>query len=116
MKPGGLFGKLFFTSYFFTIALRKKSGKGIEDKRLFCPQMVIPARKNDWAADPMLAEEGGRTWLFYEAVKGEKGRIEVVEILEDCQVSEPKVILEDSCHYSYPFVFKTGNKWYMIPE
>jgi hypothetical protein len=78
--------------------------------------MIMPATKDDWSADPMLADDGDRTWLFYEAVKGEKGRIEVVEVLDGCRLSQPTVILEDECHYSYPFVFRAEGNWYMIPE
>ena len=69
MKPGGLFSKLFMGSYFFTIALREKTPQSIMDNRSFHAQTIMPATKDDWAADPMLVEDGKRTWLFYEAVK-----------------------------------------------
>lgn len=116
MKPGGLFSKLFMGSYFFTIALREKTPLGITGDRSFCAQTVLPATKEDWAADPILAEDDGHTWLFYEAVKNGKGRIQAAEILDGCRLSEPTVVLEDSCHYSYPFVFRAQGEWYMIPE
>lgn len=116
MKPGGIVSRLFFGPYFFTIALRERSPRGILDGRPFRAQYILPAAKDDWAADPMLADDGDRTWLFYEAVKNNKGRIEVAEVLEGCRLSEPTVILEDSCHYSYPFVFRADGTWYMIPE
>lgn len=116
MRPGGAIGKLFMGRYFFTIALREKRPGGLACGELFRAQKIIPATPNDWAADPMLVDDGGRTWLFYEAVKNEKGRIEVAEVLEDCRISEPKIILEDECHYSYPFVFNADGNWYMIPE
>ena len=116
MKPGGLFSKLFLGSYYFTIALREKHPGGINDGKAFRPQFIMPATKDDWAADPMLVDDGNKTWLFYEAVKGQKGRIEVAEVLADCRLSEPRVILEDACHYSYPFVFQADEVWYMIPE
>ena len=116
MKPGGLFSKLFMGSYFFTIALRDKTPQDIMENRSFHAQTIMPATKNDWAADPMLVDDGDRTWLFYEAVKNGKGRIEAAEVLDGCRLSEPTVILEDECHYSYPFVFRAQGEWYMIPE
>lgn len=116
MKPGGLFSKLFLGSYYFTIALRKKHSPGIVDGKPFRPQFILPATKDVWAADPMLVDDGSRTWLFYEAVRGKKGQIEVAEVLEGCRLSKPRVILEDTCHYSYPFVFQENDVWYMIPE
>ena len=116
MKPGGTFSKLFLGRYYFTIALREKRLCGLRDGRTFRPQTVMPATADCWSADPMLAEEGGRTWLFYEAVRKGKGRIEAAEVLDGCRLSEPTVILEDDCHYSYPFVFLAEGVWYMIPE
>ena len=116
MKPGGLFSKLFFGSYYFTIALREKHPLGISDGKPFRAQFIMHATKDNWSADPMLVDDGIRTWLFYESVKGQKGRIEVAEVLAGCRLSEPRVLLEDDCHYSYPFVFRADGIWYMIPE
>ena len=116
MKPGGLFSKLFLGSYYFTIALREKQPQGIADGKAFRAQHIMPASKDDWAADPMLVDDGTRTWLFYESVKGQKGRIEAAEVLEGCRLSKPRVVLEDDCHYSYPFVFEADGVRYMIPE
>ena len=65
MKPGGLFSKLFLGSYYFTIALREKHPGGITDGKAFRPQFIMPAAKDDWAADPMLVDDEDRTWLFY---------------------------------------------------
>ena len=116
MKPGGLFSKLFFSSSYFTIALRERSPQGIAERRSFCAQTVFPATKDNWATDPMLVDDEDKTWLFYEAVAGGKGRIEVAEVRDGCLLSEPTVLLEDTCHYSYPFVFRAADNWYMIPE
>ncbi len=116
MKPGGAFCKLFLGSYYFTIALRERQPRGVADGKPFRAQTVLPAAKDDWAADPILVDDGDRTWLFYEAVKGQKGRIEVAQVLDGCRLSQPRVLLEDACHYSYPFVFQADGTWYMIPE
>ena len=76
----------------------------------------MPATRNYWVADPMLAEDNGKTYLFYEAAHHDKGRIEVVELYANGTTSQPAVALEREYHLSYPFVFKHDGEWYMIPE
>ncbi len=111
-----LYSKLFLTSYYFTVAIRKKQQEGIIKNRSFKAEYVIPATRASWCADPMLIDYDEKTYLFYEAVDVDHGRIEVVEINENCTVNEPTVLLEDECHYSYPFVFSHNGEYYMIPE
>ena len=111
-----LFQKLFLTNSYFTIALRPRGEQSVLSDPAFQPQYVLPARARRWAADPMLAEEAGKTWLFYEAVEDDHGHIEAAEVLPDCSLGEATVILKDECHYSYPFVFQWEGRWYMIPE
>lgn len=111
-----LYGKLFLTSYYFTIAIRKKQQEGIIKNRSFKAEYILPASRTNWCADPMLIDFEDKTYMFYEAVDGDHGRIEVVPINDDCTVGEPAVLLEDDCHYSYPFVFMYDGEYYMIPE
>lgn len=108
--------KLFYSTYFFTVAIRKKQDQNLLEATSFQADHVIPATKNKWYADPILADHDGKTYLFYEAVNNDHGRIEVAEVLGDCTLGKPTVILEDDCHYSYPFVFQWQGRWYMIPE
>lgn len=110
-----LFGKLFLSNNYFTIAIRKKT-RGIVESNSFEAEFVKKATLKKWAADPMLVDCGDKTYLFYEAVDYIKGRIEVCRVNDDCTMSEPQIILEDECHYSYPFVFSYKDVWYMIPE
>lgn len=111
-----IFEKLFLSAQYFTIALRPKESKSIVEAPLFNALYVFPSTLSDWVADPVMVDYEGKTYMFYEAVKGEKGRIEVVEILSDCTPSRPVVVLEDDYHYSYPFVFQHNGSWFMIPE
>lgn len=108
--------KLFYSHYFFTVAIRKKQTQNLLENTSFRAEFVMPATKEKWYADPILADHNGKTFLFYEAVNNNHGRIEVAEVLADCSLGEPTVILEDECHYSYPFVFQWQGSWYMIPE
>lgn len=111
-----LYNKLFLSPYFFTIALRKRTDKSILEAPVFHADYLMPARRLCWPADPILVEHGEDTYLFYEAVIGTRGRIEVARVREDCSVEDPRVILESEHHYSYPFVFQRDETWYMIPE
>lgn len=111
-----LFEKLFLTRSYFTIALRPRANLDIITEPSFLPAFIRPATADRWSADPILAEEDGKTWLFYEAVQNNHGHIEVAEVLPDASLGRPTVLLKDDCHYSYPFVFQWKGNWYMIPE
>ena len=111
-----LYSKLFLTSYYFTVAIRKKQQEGIIKNCSFKAEYVLPATRANWCADPMLVDFDDKTYLFYEAVDGDHGRIEVAQINDDCTVGTATVLLNDECHYSYPFVFGHEDELYMIPE
>ena len=116
MNTGDLFAKLFVTSRYFTIGIRRRQENSVLEDQTFAPEFVVPAVREKWTADPILVDDGENTWLFYEAVVHDHGHIEVARVREDCTLEEPMVLLQDSCHYSYPFVFSFENDWYMIPE
>ena len=118
MKKRTLFERLFSTPNCVTIAIRKRDAQEapIWERKHFQPDYVMPATRNYWVADPMLAEDNGKTYLFYEAAHHDKGRIEVVELYANGTTSQPAVALEREYHLSYPFVFKHDGEWYMIPE
>lgn len=116
MIGNAFLGKLFVTDRFFTIAIRRKDSHVLYWKKPFVPDYIVPADRSKWIADPMLAEANGKTYLFYEAVLGNKGHIEVAEVMEDCTLKNLKIVLQDEFHYSYPFVFQYEGNWYMIPE
>lgn len=117
MIKNKLYQKLFLSERYFTIALRKKNKNYTEvfdTESKF--EYVIKAEPKKWCADPVLVDDNDKTYLFFESVKGHKGRIEVAEVKDDLSLSETAVLLEDECHYSYPFVFSSGKDWFMIPE
>ncbi len=110
--------KLFLSPYFFTIALRRRTDKSILEEPVFQVEHLIPSSRNNWIADPFLIDDGDRTFLFYEAVRNNRGhgQLEVAEVFDDCTLGSPTVILSGSCHYSYPCVFYYEDAWYLIPE
>lgn len=69
MKKRTLFERLFWTPNYFTIAIRKRDAQEapIWERKHFQPDYVMPATRDHWVADPMLAEDNGKTYIFYEA-------------------------------------------------
>lgn len=116
MSRKNIFRKLFVSHQYFTIAIKRKEQSDFLDNRMFIPDFVMPASFDNWQADPMLVEDGNTTYLFYEKVEGTKGHIEVAKVLEDGSLENPHIVLESDCHYSYPFVFKHNDNWFLIPE
>lgn len=118
MKKRTIIERLFWSPNFFTIAVRKRKAQEapIWKRKYFKSDYVLPAMRDYWVADPMLAEYNGKTYMFYEAAHKNKGRIEVVELYDNGTTSQPIVALEREYHLSYPFVFEYCDDWYMIPE
>lgn len=77
----------------------------------------LKGKKNYWYADPFLFEYDGEIFLFTEAfcIKSQIGKIAVSKMYDGI-FSAPEVIIENAYHMSYPCVFSTNNKVYMIPE
>jgi len=70
-------------------------------------------------ADPMVATTEEGAFLFMEEVVSGKGRISFVELQAGTMRiinSTPSVLLQRETHLSYPFVFRVGMEWFMLPE
>lgn len=101
----------------WTIAYRKRA----EDQTLlddlseaFAP---LPNTWRYWRADPFLFEKDEKTYLFAELFDRIKGR----GVLGCCELTDSgakkwKVVIEESFHMSYPFIFQRGEEIYLIPE
>lgn len=81
------------------------------------PFEIIPNTKDFWFADPLFFEDNGKTWLFVEAYNNttNKGELGVFDIVDGKPLNF-RIIITTPTHMSYPFVFKHGNEYYMIPE
>lgn len=78
----------------------------------------IPAPHTTFVADPFLVRENGRWYLFFESFNTERNKGEV-GVAESDDLINWKFIttaLSEPFHLSYPFVFKVGKHYYMIPE
>ena len=78
---------------------------------------IRPPADRFWA-DPCVIAHEGRWWVFIEELVYAEGKgvLAVLEIFADGTWSAPQRILELPCHLSYPFVFRHGDAFYMIPE
>ncbi|SCZ76078.1 glucosamine inositolphosphorylceramide transferase family protein [Acidaminobacter hydrogenoformans] len=81
------------------------------------PYTVLGNAFRYWCADPFVVEEGGRTFVFFEAFDRykRKGLLGCREIFGD-GIGEIRIVIEESHHLSYPCVFKENENWYLIPE
>ena len=77
-------------------------------------------RKPDAAfvADPFLVREQGTWHLFFELFNTTSGRGEIgVASSQDLSTWQfTEVVLAEPFHLSYPFVFKSGDSYFMMPE
>lgn len=73
--------------------------------------------KGRFLADPFVFEHNDDNYIFVEDLffNDNKGRISVIKIDGENYEFQGEVIEEDF-HLSFPFVFRDGNKIYMIPE
>ncbi|MDP7141943.1 MAG: hypothetical protein QF692_05365 [Alphaproteobacteria bacterium] len=98
----------YWSLLFFRGSMKKLSArKAIELK---------PPAGHFWA-DPFVVEQEDSTYIFVEdwVYETQKGRISVLTV-ENSRVVDNQVALDCPYHLSYPFVFKYGNAFYMIPE
>lgn len=68
-------------------------------------------------ADPFLFVNNGTLFLFYEEqTYWNPGVIKMTCTKDLVQWTRPMTVLEESCHLSYPFIFRYQGNIYMIPE
>lgn len=78
---------------------------------------IVPMPKGFWGADPLSVEVNGDLYLFFEMFREKDGKgLIACATYENRKFSEPKIVLEEECHLSFPFIFKSGDVFYMIPE
>lgn len=69
-------------------------------------------------ADPFVVENEGKNYIFFEDffLKKRKGIISCIEIDENGNYNAPHIVLEKEYHLAYPFLFKTEQGIFMIPD
>jgi hypothetical protein len=68
-------------------------------------------------ADPFMFVKNEELFLFYEIQYGfDCGKIAMTKTCDLVNWSEPVVVLQETFHLSFPFVFEEDHQIYMIPE
>jgi len=80
-------------------------------------QRLAPTHGGFWA-DPFVAEQDGRRFIFFEEFQTEtdRGHIAAMEVGPDGAMREPVDVLKSEYHLSYPFLFRYDGSLFMIPE
>lgn len=70
-----------------------------------------------WFADPFVFEHNEQLYVFYEAYDlvekiGKLG----YSVLMDGKFSDPKIIIEEKCHLSFPCIFENDGEIFIMPE
>ena len=78
---------------------------------------LVPPPDRLWA-DPFVAEQEGRHFIFFEELAGAsgRGRIMAAEVSERGEPGPAVPALERPYHLSYPFLFRWNGAHYMLPE
>ena len=79
---------------------------------------IIRPSAGRFFADPFVIEHEGKHFVFFEDfhLKNRKGVISCIEIDEHGKYSAPRVVLKKEHHLAYPFLFKTDQGIFMIPD
>lgn len=69
-------------------------------------------------ADPFMIKEGSIWYMFFEVMraKEDRGDIGMATSEDGLKWQYKQIVLSESFHLSYPYVFKWNNEFYMIPE
>jgi hypothetical protein len=72
----------------------------------------------DSVADPFMIQDRGTWYLFYEVcnVKTKRGEIGVSTSHDLVTWNYGGIVLQERFHLSYPYVFRSNDVYYMIPE
>jgi hypothetical protein len=79
---------------------------------------IVDPPADRFYADPFLAEQDGRTFVFFEDCAegdGGKGTIAVAELTPN-GIGVPRTVLAGPDHLSYPSLFRWRGEWFMMPE
>jgi beta-xylosidase len=75
----------------------------------------IPA---EFVADPFMIQVGNTWHMFFEVMNAETGRGEIglAKSVDGIRWDYQQIVLSESFHLSYPYVFGADDEYFMIPE
>ena len=117
MNPFRLMKKIVCFEEIYTIGYRKRDGHTLLDSETLSFDR-IPFDENCWYADPILVAHGEKEYLLMESfdMRTQLGSIACSAFQDDGKLSEPRIIIQEEYHMSFPMVFAWNDGLYMIPE
>lgn len=117
MNPIRLMKKILCFEEIYTIAYRNRDEHTLLDSDILSFDR-IPFDENYWYADPILFSHGGKDYLLMESfdMRTQLGSIACSEFDAAGRLSEPRIIIQEAYHMSFPMVFFWNDRLYMIPE
>jgi hypothetical protein len=72
----------------------------------------------EFVADPFMVHENGNWYMFFEVLNArtQKGDIGLATSADGFNWTYQQIVMDESFHLSYPYVFKWNDTYYMIPE
>lgn len=106
----------------YSVAIRRRANNKdhfwFHDDYEFVECKISTCGGRYWYADPFIYEKNDITYIFFEAydlvkLRGKEG---YCILLEDGSCTEPKIIIDESYHLSFPYIFDFNGAIYMMPE
>lgn len=109
--------KEFFIEEYWDIAYRIQSDNSVLETGKFDHYKCLKASKRYWYADPMLFEYNNEIFLFLEMFDNISG-LGVIGYSRyvNGEFCEPKAVIRECFHMSYPYVFEKDGDIFMMPE
>ncbi len=112
--------KIFFTDAFaWVLCFDSLSREPLETfQNNFRDFTTIDPPKGKFWADPFVISENGAIYIFVEEFLYRKNRahLSVLTLDRTGHLLDNRIILEKPYHLSYPFIFKNGDNYFMVPE
>jgi len=116
-KLVGRLVRLFRVQEHWSVALYRSSGSTALEAPKKSDLVILPDDRKRFYADPFLFRERGKDWLFVEEFdyRTRKGVISCAQVTGSVTTSLTPVLVRPY-HLSYPFVFRSENTVYLLPE
>jgi hypothetical protein len=116
-KATKLLNKLMTGGPFWSIGWRLSGSTSLLDTR-HASFNVLSGRSRSYLADPFPFHHRGRQYIFFEqfSYAADRGCIAVAEVEREGGVSEPRIVLQEPHHLSYPHIFERDGQIWMLPE
>jgi hypothetical protein len=74
--------------------------------------------RSRYVADPFMIKRGNTWYMFFEVVRQDnnKGEIGLATSINGLNWEYQRIVLAESFHLSYPYVFQWQEEYYMLPE